>query len=179
MIQVLNSKNELDRFSIVHSSQLIVACVNSNSEEKEDEMPLDNTKKGLCELLKAKGSTSKDASRSQLPLPPPFLFFLQLTHLPLPTLRGRGRRRWPRRGRWSLRRSGFLPSSKRPLRLKARRIRIWPRCAFRIQHRTLSWSWMGQPYHGTPPLGSLRKGMPTTLPKPWSCPSYCQGIWLC
>ena len=36
-------------------------------------MPLDNRKKDLRELLKARGSTPKDASRSQPPLPPPSL----------------------------------------------------------------------------------------------------------
>ena len=49
-------------------------CIDSESEEK-DEMPLDNKKKGLHDLLKARGAGPKDASRSQLPptlpLPPP------------------------------------------------------------------------------------------------------------
>lgn len=51
MIQVSDSKGELDRFSIIRSSRIIIACVDSSLEE-EDEIPLDNKKKGLRELLK-------------------------------------------------------------------------------------------------------------------------------
>jgi len=76
-------------------------------------------------------------------------------------------------GSWSLKRNGFPQSSKKwsrarggPPQLKARRIRAWSRYALRIQYGTLSWSWMGQPYHETPPSGSSRKGMLITLPKP-------------
>ena len=69
---ILDSEDELDRSSVVCSPRLVVACVDSSLEE-EDEMPLDNRKKGLRELLKARGSVPKDASGPQPPLPfPPF-----------------------------------------------------------------------------------------------------------
>lgn len=70
MIKVLDSKDELNKFSIVCSSRLVVSWVDSSSEE-EDEMLLNNRKKGLHELLKVRGSGPKDASRSQPPFPPP------------------------------------------------------------------------------------------------------------
>ena len=69
---ILDSEDELDRSSVVCSPRLVVACVDSSLEE-EDEMSLDNRKKGLRELLKARGSVPKDASGPQSPLPlPPF-----------------------------------------------------------------------------------------------------------
>lgn len=74
MIQVSNSENELDKFFNVRTPRFIVAQVDNNLEEEEEEMAL-NRKKGLRELLtdRAKGSAPKDASRSQPPLalPPP------------------------------------------------------------------------------------------------------------
>lgn len=62
MIQVSDSKGELERFFIIHSSRIIIACVDSSSEE-EDEIPLDNKKKGLRDLLKGRnqGTTPADA----------------------------------------------------------------------------------------------------------------------
>ena len=86
-MEISDSKGELNRSSIVHSPKLIVARVDSNSEE-EEEMAL-NQRKGLKELLvgKNKGSSSKDAPRSQplpaLPFPPP----PTLNLLPLPNLK--------------------------------------------------------------------------------------------
>ena len=61
MIQVLDLEDELDRFSSVCTSGLIVARIDNSSEEEEEEMAL-NRKKGLRELLaeKAKGSAPKD-----------------------------------------------------------------------------------------------------------------------
>ena len=50
----LDSKGELDRHSIAYSPNLVVACVDNDSEE-EDEMLLDNKKKGLRDLLKDRG----------------------------------------------------------------------------------------------------------------------------
>lgn len=54
IIHLSDSEDKLDRHSIAQSPQLVVACVDSNLEE-EDEMPLDNKKKGLCDLLKGRG----------------------------------------------------------------------------------------------------------------------------
>ena len=61
MIQVLDLEDELDRFSSVRTSGLIVVRIDNSSEEEEEEMAL-NRKKGLRELLaeKAKGSAPKD-----------------------------------------------------------------------------------------------------------------------
>ena len=59
MIQVLDSEDKLDISSIVRSPRLIITCVDSSLKE-DDEMPLDNRKKGLRELLKARGSAPKD-----------------------------------------------------------------------------------------------------------------------
>ena len=91
MIQVLDLEDELDRFSGVRTSGLIIVRINNSSEEEEEEMAL-NRKKGLWELLadRAKGPVPKDISRSQSPpvLPPsscsPPLLLLQLIHSPLP-----------------------------------------------------------------------------------------------
>ena len=57
MIKVSNSREELDKSSIVCPSGLIVARIDDSSEEEGDEMSLDNKKKGLRELLadRAKG----------------------------------------------------------------------------------------------------------------------------
>ena len=69
VIQVLDSEDELDKFSSVRTFGLVVALIASDLEE-EEEMPLER-KKGLRELLagKAKGSAPKDALGSQLPPP--------------------------------------------------------------------------------------------------------------
>ena len=67
MIQVSDLEDELDRSFVIRSSKLIVAHIDGSLEE-EDKMPLDNRKKGLHELFKAKGSMPKDASGSQPPL---------------------------------------------------------------------------------------------------------------
>ena len=63
-MEISNSEGELDKSSIVHSSKLIVARVDSSSKEKE-KMAL-NPRKGLKELLtgRNKGSSSKDAPKS-------------------------------------------------------------------------------------------------------------------
>ena len=86
MVQVLNSEDEPDRFSGVHSPGLIIAQIDNNSEEEGEEIAL-NRKKDLHELLlnRAKGPAQKDTSRSQpFPALPPFLL-LQLTCSPCPT----------------------------------------------------------------------------------------------
>ena len=52
---ILDLEDELDKSSVVCSPKLVVACIDSSLEE-EDELPLDNRKKGLRELLKDRGS---------------------------------------------------------------------------------------------------------------------------
>ena len=57
MIQVIDSKDELDRSSGIRTPGFVVARINNSSEEEEDEMFL-NRKRGSRELLadRAKGS---------------------------------------------------------------------------------------------------------------------------
>ena len=61
----LELKNELDRFSGVCTSSLVVAHIDNSTEEEEEEMAL-NRKNGLRELLvdRAKGPAPKDTSGS-------------------------------------------------------------------------------------------------------------------
>ena len=75
LLEILDSKGELDRAFVACSPKLIVARVDSNSEEDE-EMDL-NLKRGAKDLLtgRNKGSSTKEASKSQV-----------LTNLPLPPL---------------------------------------------------------------------------------------------
>lgn len=61
MIQVSDSKGEFDRFFIIRFSRIIIACVDSSSKE-EDEIPLDNKKKGLHELLKGRNQGTTPAN---------------------------------------------------------------------------------------------------------------------
>lgn len=73
VIQVLDSEDKLDRFSSIRTSGIIVACIASGLEEKEEEEMLLERKKGLRELLtnRAKGLEPKGTSGSKLPPPPP------------------------------------------------------------------------------------------------------------
>ena len=59
----LELKNELDRFSGVCTSSLVVAHIDNSTGEEEEEMAL-NRKNGLRELLvdRAKGLVPKDTS---------------------------------------------------------------------------------------------------------------------
>ena len=74
-MELLDSEGELDKSSAAHSPRLIIARVDSSSEEEED-MAL-NPRNGLKDILakRNKGSSSKEAPKTQLPsnLPPPFL----------------------------------------------------------------------------------------------------------
>ena len=88
-MEISNSEGLLDRSFTVHPPKLIVARVDSSSEE-EEEMAL-NSRKGLKDLLmvRNKRSSSKKALKSQsphtLPLPPPPPPALNL--LPMPNLK--------------------------------------------------------------------------------------------
>ena len=74
-VEILDSEGEFDKSSTARSPQLLIAKVDSSSEE-EDLMDL-NPRKGLKDLMvgQNKGSSSKEALKSQLPLtfpsPPP------------------------------------------------------------------------------------------------------------
>ena len=89
-VEILDSKSELDRSSAAHSPQLIIVEVDSSSEE-EDAMAL-NPRKSLRDLMagRNKGSSSKEAPKSQLPpslpLPPP-LSTTTAGLLPIPNLK--------------------------------------------------------------------------------------------
>ena len=75
-MELSDSEADFDRFSTAYSPRLIVARVDSNSEE-EEEMAL-NQRRSLKDLVagRNKGSSSKEAPKSQtstnLPPPPPF-----------------------------------------------------------------------------------------------------------
>ena len=77
-VELSDSETESDRFSAAHPPKLIVARVNTSSEEEEKGMDL-KQRIGLKGLLanKNKGSTSKEAPKIQVPpslppSPPPF-----------------------------------------------------------------------------------------------------------
>ena len=86
--------------------------MDGNLEEK-DEMPLDNKKKGLCELFKARGTGLKDASRSQPSLPSPPLPPSVNPFTPAGLKKRKKEKRLKRRGSWSLTRRKLLLSNRR------------------------------------------------------------------
>ena len=75
LVDLSDSEHEFDRFSTAHPPKLIVARVNTSSEIEEEGMDL-KPKSSLKGLLvnRNKGSTSKEAPKTQvppsLPLPP-------------------------------------------------------------------------------------------------------------
>ena len=75
MVRVLDSEDEPERFSGVHTLGLVIARIDNSSREEGKEMAL-NRKKGLRELLvdRAKGLAQKDTLGSEpLPAFPPIL----------------------------------------------------------------------------------------------------------
>ena len=76
VVQVPNSEDELDKVSGLHPSGLVIACIDDNSKDEEEEISL-NPRKGLKDLLtrRKKGSKPKDVPGTQplpnLPPPPP------------------------------------------------------------------------------------------------------------
>ena len=72
-----DSEAEFDRLSAAHSPRLVVVQVDTSCEE-EEEMVL-NPRRGVKDLVaRRKGSSSKDAPKTQLPPNPP------LPHFPFP-----------------------------------------------------------------------------------------------
>ena len=70
-MELSDSEAEFDRLSAAHSPRHVVAWVDTSSEE-EEEMAL-NPRRGLKDLVAGrKGSSSKDAPKTQLPPNPPF-----------------------------------------------------------------------------------------------------------
>ena len=70
LVELLDSKAKLDRLSMAHFPDLMVVRIETSSEEEE--MAL-NPRRSLRDLVVGrKGSSSKDAPNTQLPLNPPF-----------------------------------------------------------------------------------------------------------
>ena len=74
LINISDAEGESDRHFGVHTLILVIACLDNSSEEEEDSMTLNKGNKSLRELMASKGkeSTSKEATKSQVPsnLPP-------------------------------------------------------------------------------------------------------------
>lgn len=72
---ISNAEGETDKHSGVHLPTFTIACPDSSSEEKEDDMALNKGNKSLRDLKSTqnKVSTSKETTTSQVPptLPPP------------------------------------------------------------------------------------------------------------
>ena len=83
-VEISDTKGELDRIAGVRTPCLILAQINNSFEKEEEETSL-NLRKGLKDLLarKTKGSSSKEAPKSQLPssLPPPVTSLLPIPNL--------------------------------------------------------------------------------------------------
>ena len=76
-------------------------------------MPLDNKKKGLCELFKARGTGLKDALRSQPSFPSPPFPPLVNPFTPAGLKKRKKEKRLKRRGSWSFTRRKLLLSNRR------------------------------------------------------------------
>ena len=72
VIPILDAEDEFDRLSGFRTPVIVVACLDSSSKKKED-MAL-NLRRGLKDLVagRNKGSSSKEAPKTQLPPNPPF-----------------------------------------------------------------------------------------------------------
>ena len=75
LVNISNAEEEANRHSGVHLPTLVVAHLDSTSEEEEDEMALNRRNRSLRDLMAArnKGTTSQEVLKSQVPptLPPP------------------------------------------------------------------------------------------------------------
>ena len=96
-VELSNSEAEFDRFSAAYSPRLVVARIDTSSEE-EEEMAL-NPRRSLKNLVvgRNKGLSSKEAPKTQLP-PNPSLPLSACTSIQT-CKRRRGRRRRSREGR--------------------------------------------------------------------------------
>ena len=69
-VELSDSDTDLDRLSVAHSPRLLVARIDTSSDE-EEEMAL-NPRRGLRDLVAGrKGASSKDAPQTQLSPAPP------------------------------------------------------------------------------------------------------------
>ena len=66
LVNISDAKEEADRYSGVHHPTLVVACVDSTSEEEEDDMALNRGNRSLRDLMAArnKGTTSQEVPKS-------------------------------------------------------------------------------------------------------------------
>ena len=76
LVTISDAEGETDRHFGVHTPILVIARPDSSSKEEEDSMVLNKGNKSLRELMasRGKGSTSKEATKSQVPSnlsPPP------------------------------------------------------------------------------------------------------------
>ena len=75
MISILDTEDKPDRHSSVHALILLISHPDNNSKEEEGEMALNRGNKSLKDLMATRGkvSTSKEATKSQVPptFPPP------------------------------------------------------------------------------------------------------------
>ena len=89
-VELSDFEADLDRFSVAHSPRLIVARVDTSSEDEEGDMDLKQrtSLKGLM-VKKNKGTTSKDVPKTQVPpsLPLPPLPVTAVGLLPNPDLK--------------------------------------------------------------------------------------------
>ena len=89
-IELSDSKDDLYRFFATHSPRLMVARVDTSSEDEEGVMDLKQrtSLKGLL-ANRNKGSASKDVPKTQVPLslPPPLLPMTAVRLLPNPDLK--------------------------------------------------------------------------------------------
>ena len=89
ILYLLDSEDELNRHSTTHYPKLVISRVDSDSVE-EDEMPLDNKKKGLRNILKGKGASPRTPQDLSFLLCVPLPLLLPTTGLgllPIPNLK--------------------------------------------------------------------------------------------
>ena len=74
IVSISDAEDDIDRHSGVHFPTLVIARLDSSTEEEEEEMALNKGNKSLRELMVArnKGTTSQENPKSQVPttLPP-------------------------------------------------------------------------------------------------------------
>ena len=85
IVHISDAEDEPDRHSGVRTPILVIARLDSTSEEEEDEMALSRRSKSLRDLMDArtKGSTLQEVPKSQVPptLPPPTPLLLTVLEL--------------------------------------------------------------------------------------------------
>ena len=184
LVKISNSEGELDRSSITSSLQLIIAKVDSSFEE-EDAMAL-NLWKAMRDIIagRNKGSSSKEASKSQLPLtlptpPPPLVTTVGL--LPIPNLKKKRKKQEVEEGemvpqkeakqqktakdKWA----SSVDSRENPSMVEVRQQQCTWAPQLELDNAAIPWN---------SSIKSSRKGIPPMLLKPQSSPSSCRKTWM-